>query len=481
MHIRFAHHLFDDYIFRRGVDYMEWGLVRKRPMTDPHVFNVVVDGTRPYNINIAVDDAGHLLSHTCDCGVHHCKHMAASFIMLSQRQNKDYEIQTVLNLDSNINASIQDPALLHTVVIEQLAIALAAATQNENVDLLFEAYEYYNEQMHWLLDHHCYLPALVVLEFMMDEIVSYWTASNNDLEQMNFFKKQTMWIKAIASSYQIDPRRLISDVLLWTQLYPEIKDEVKGLWLQALCVFASDDLLQEEILHVIGSISEGIEHPQILAEIEFAYKLHASERDIETYALGHLDSDLIRNYLIDLYLKRREPLKVIPLCREKIRKSPKHEDVGWVGLMLEAYQQLDDDLGFRSTLKWLYYCGESNALDHLRSMTDRRVWRDVVDDMIREFHQGAFSDWVYRHLLTEEKRWEEMAVYVQRNPGFIAQLYPYLIDPYPHMVYDMLLEHIERLYRRESRLDLIMPWISVISEYFSETEGWQLIEKYKAK
>ena len=150
MHIRFAHHLFDDYIFRRGVDYMEWGLVRKRPMTDPHVFNVVVDGTRPYNINIAVDDAGHLLSHTCDCGVHHCKHMAASFIMLSQRQNKDYEIQTVLNLDSNINASIQDPALLHTVVIEQLAIALAAATQNENVDLLFEAYEYYNEQMHWL-------------------------------------------------------------------------------------------------------------------------------------------------------------------------------------------------------------------------------------------------------------------------------------------------------------------------------------------
>ncbi len=481
MHIRFAHHLFDDYIFRRGVDYMEWGLVRKRPMTDPHVFNVVVDGTRPYNINIAVDDAGHLLSHTCDCGVHHCKHMAASFIMLSQRQNKDYEIQTVLNLDSNINASIQDPAQLHTVVIEQLAIALAAATQNDNVDLLFEAYEYYNEQMHWLLDHHCYLPALVVLEFMMDEIVSYWTASNNDLEQMNFFKKQTMWIKAIASSYQIDPRRLISDVLLWTQLYPEIKDEVKGLWLQALCVFASDDLLQEEILHVIGSISEGIEHPQILAEIEFAYKLHASERDIETYALGHLDSDLIRNYLIDLYLKRREPLKVIPLCREKIRKSPKHEDVGWVGLMLEAYQQLDDDLGFRSTLKWLYYCGESNALDHLRSMTDRRVWRDVVDDMIREFHQGAFSDWVYRHLLTEEKRWEEMAVYVQRNPGFIAQLYPYLIDPYPHMVYDMLLEHIERLYRRESRLDLIMPWISVISEYFSETEGWQLIEKYKAK
>lgn len=481
MHIRFAHHLFDDYIFRRGVDYMEWGLVRKRPMSDPHVFNVVVDGTRPYNINIAVDDAGHLLSHTCDCGVHHCKHMAASFIMLSQRQNKDYEIQTVLNLDSNINASIQDPALLHTVVIEQLAIALAAATKNENVDLLFEAYEYYNEQMHWLLDHHCYLPALVVLEFMMDEIVSYWTASNNDLEQMNFFKKQTMWIKAIASSYQIDPRRLISDVLLWTQLYPEIKDEVKGLWLQALCVFASDDLLQEEILHVIGSISEGIEHPQILAEIEFAYKLHASESDIEVFALEHLDSDLIRNYVIGQYLKRREPLKVIPLCRQKIRKSPKHEDIGWVGLMLEAYQQLDDDMGFRSTLKWLYYCGESNALDHLRSMTDRRVWRDVVDDMIREFHQGAFSDWVYRHLLTEEKRWEEMAVYVQQHPGFIAQLYPYLIDPYPHMVYDMLLEHIERLYRRESRLDLIMPWISVISEYFSETEGWQLIEKYKAK
>jgi hypothetical protein len=33
MHIRFAHHLFDDYIFRRGVDYMEWGLVRKRPIT----------------------------------------------------------------------------------------------------------------------------------------------------------------------------------------------------------------------------------------------------------------------------------------------------------------------------------------------------------------------------------------------------------------------------------------------------------------
>jgi hypothetical protein len=349
------------------------------------------------------------------------------------------------------------------------------------VDVLFEAYEYYNEQMHWLLDHHCYQPALVVLEFMMDEIVSFWTASNNDLEQMNFFKKQTMWIKAIASSYQIDPRRLISDVLLWTQLYPEIKEEVKGLWLQALCVYASDDLLREDILHVIASISETIDHPQILAEIEFSYKLHTGESDIETYALDHLESDLIRNYLIDVYLKRRESAKVIQLCREKIRKSPKHEDVGWVGSMLEAYQQLDDDMGFRSTLKWLYYCGESNALDHLRSMTDRRLWRGVVDDMIREFHHGAFSDWVYRHLLTEEKRWEEMAIYVQQNPNFIAQLYPYLIDPYPHMVYDLLIEHIERLYRRESRVDMIMPWISVISEYFSETEGWQLIEKYKAK
>jgi hypothetical protein len=149
--------------------------------------------------------------------------------------------------------------------------------------------------------------------------------------------------------------------------------------------------------------------------------------------------------------------------------------------MLEAFKQLEDDMGFRSTLKWLYYCGESNALDHLRSITDRRLWRNVVDDMIREFHQGAFSDWVYRHLLTEEKRWEEMAVYVQRNPGFIAQLYPYLIDLYPNMVYDMLIEHIERLYRRESRMDTIMPWIAVISEYFSEAEGWHLIEKYKAK
>ena len=481
MHIRFAHHLFDDYLFRRGVDYMEWGLVRKRPTSDPHVFNIVVEGTRPYNINIAVDDVGHLLSHTCDCGVHHCKHMAASFIMLSQRQNKDYEIQTVLNLDSNINAHIQDPAQLHTVVVEQLEIALQAATQNDNVDVLFEAYEYYNEQMHWLLDHQCYQPALVVLEYMMDEIVSFWTASNNDLEKMNFFKKQTMWIKTIASSYQIDPRRLISDVLLWTQLYPEIKDEVKGLWSQALCVFASDDLLREEVLHVIGSITEGIEHPQILAEIEFAYKLHAGEIDIETYALDHLESDVIRKYLIDLYLKRRESFKVIQLCREKIRKSPKHEDVGWVGSMLEAYRQLDDDTGFRSTLKWLYYCGESNALDHLRSITDRRIWRDVVDDMIREFHQGAFSDWVYRHLLTEEKRWEQLSVYVGQNPDFIAQLYPYLIDPYPNMVFDLLVEYIERLYRRESRMDTIMPWISVISEYFSEAEGWQLIEKYKTK
>jgi hypothetical protein len=297
---------------------------------------------------------------------------------------------------------------------------------------------------------------------------------------MNFFRKQTMWIKAIASSYQIDPRRLISDVLLWTQLYPEIKDEVKSLWLQALCVFASDDLLREDILHVIASVSEGIEHPLLLAEIEFSYKLHANEKDLEDYAQGHLESDLIRKYLIDIYLKRHESLKVIHLCREKIRKSPKHEDVGWVGSMLEAYQQMDDDMGFRSTLKWLYYCGESNALEHLRNITDRRVWHDVVDDMIREFHQGAFSDWVYRHLLTEEKRWEEMAVYVQKNPNFIAQLHPYLIDPYPHFVYDLLIEHIERLYRSEKRVEIIMPWISVISQYFSEAEGWALIEKYKS-
>jgi hypothetical protein len=480
MHIRFAHHLFDDYIFRRGVDYMEWGLVRRRPLNDPHVFDMVVDGTRPYNIQIAVDDVGHVLSHTCDCGVHHCKHLAASFIVLSQRQSKDYEVGMNLKLDSNINANVQDPALLHTVVIEQLAKALEVASKNENIDLLFEAYEYYTEQMHWLIDHYCYQSALVVLEYMMDEIVSYWTASNNDLEQMNFFKKQTLWIKSIASSYQIDPRRLISDVLLWTQLYPEIKDEVKGMWLVALCVFASDDLIRDDILHVIASVSEGIDHPKLLAEIEFSYKLHADEEGIETYALAHLDSDLIRNYLIDIYLKKHESQKVIQLCREKIRKSPKHEDVVWVGPMLEAYRQLDDDMGFRATLKWMYYCGEHYALEHLRSITDRRIWREVVDDMIREFHQGAYSDWVYRHLLTEEKRWEQMAVYVSKNPYFIAQLYPYLMDPYPHMVYDLLIEHIDRLYRREKRIEIIMPWISVISEYFSEAEGWQLIEKYKS-
>ncbi len=479
MHIRFAHHLFDDYIFRRGVDYMEWGLVRKRPISDPHVFDMVVDGTRPYHIQIAVDDAGHLLSHTCDCGVRHCKHQAASFIMLSQRQSKDYEVGSHLHLDSNINATIQDPDQLHTVVIEQLTLALQAAAQNENVDILFEAYEYYNEQMHWLLDHHCYQPALIVLEFMMDEIVSYWTASNNDLEKMNFFKKQTMWIKAIAASYQIDPRRLISDVLLWTQLYPEISHEVKGLWLQALCVFASDDLLKEDLLHVIDSISEGIDHPLILAEIEFAYKLAAQESDLLEYAKAHKDSDLIRSHLIEIYLQQNRSKEVVELCRQKIRQSPKHEDVGWVGSMLEAYRQLEDDTGFRATLKWLYYCGEGNALEHLRSMTDRRLWRQEVDDMIREFHQGAFSDWVYRHLLTEEKRWEELAVYVGENPHFIAQLHPYLIDPYPHMVYELLIEHIERLYRREQRIEIIAPWISVISEYFSEAEGWALIEKYK--
>ena len=43
----------------------------------------------------------------------------------------------------------------------------------------------------------------------------------------------------------------------------------------------------------------------------------------------------------------------------------------------------------------------------------------------------------------------------------------------------LLIKHIERLYRREQRMEIIAPWISVISEYFSEAEGWALIEKYK--
>lgn len=480
MHIRHAHHLFNDRTFHRGVDYVEWGMVRIKPQMTPHVFDVIVKGTRLYKINIAVDDAGHLLSYQCDCHGHHCKHLAASFIMLAARNYKQYQTSQQLNLVSVQNTHYQDTSTIHEDVILQLSKALSVAKKSENTDALFEGYEYYMETMEWLLQNHFVESALSVFEYMMDDYVSYWSAISVDVEEMNLFAKQTPWIKRIFQSYKVDPRRLLMDMLLYFQLYPEVDDQVLTDWLLILGDLAVEGDFEEDIDLVLKEAKLHIKDVKCLSEIYFVLEMtEALEEEKVFYALEHLESDVCANYAIQYYEFSGQYDEIIRICRQKMKPRPKHEDIPWVLSMLRAYEQKEDNFGMVSTLKWLYYCGDLNAIEHLKRRTDRRQWRDVVNDLINEYHQGAYSDWVYRDLLIKERKHELLLQYTNENPNLISQLHQYLVDDYPDWVYALLLKWIAQIYKQDPTFEAVKPWIRLVSEYFGEDEGWSLVNEYR--
>jgi len=482
MHIRHAHHLFNDYVFQRGIEYVEWGMVRHRPQITPHVFDLVVEGTRAYGLNLAVDDVGHILSYKCDCLTEHCKHLAASIVYLSQRQLTQYQTTPKMVWKENLAEDILDVSLISTAIIEQLNNALEIARVDDSMDTLFEAYEYYMDQMHWLFEHDLSQQAVIVLEYVMDDMVSYWTSKNNDCVRMSFFDKQTGWIKKIIQSDHVDPLRSLSNILIWYQLYSEIPPRVIADWLVLAANLASDEHLYLDVVELIETILNEAPLNDVYADVRFALALaRKDEQRVADLVSKYPQSILMRRYLIDKAIEQENWHEVIRLSREKIQSRPKYEDLIWVYDMLKAYENLQDRNGVLLTLRWLYYCGEPMALDHLKSLVDRRLWRLTVEEMITEYQHKAYSDWMYRDLLIKEQNWEFLLQYVKENPKLISQLHPYLVNLYPDFVYEYLKDWITMIYKRDQNLESLKPWIAIMTDYFGEEEGWKLIEFYQNK
>lgn len=480
MHISVAHHLFTDTRFKRGVDYVNWGLVMNIPNQHPHVFDLLVVGTKDYHTTITVDDVGHVLSAACDCGGgRYCKHLAASFIFLSRQPKQSYQMKKQLDVDLDLEKLIYQKQSLSKAIIDVCQKALNLSKQQEQLDVLFEAYEFYSEQIAWLLDHDQAESATEVLEWMMDEFVSYWTASSNDCVEMNFFDKQTEWIKGIIQSGQVDPRRIINDVMIWLQLYVEIKDETVNDWLLALIDCIDDGDLVDDVVAVLHQAKEKIKQPSKIVEAEYFLERAKNPNAPIVIDENKTIYPKIAQVYIDELIKQGQYQQAVNYVLSQIQKKPKYEDIVWVVQWVFLMEKLDDFEGLKQALRWLFYCGQEQALEQLQSHCDRRKWHQEVDYMLLQYQQKAYSDWTYRQLLVAEKRWELLKEHVKTNPWFITQLHKHLISPYPDFVYEQLKQWIMQRHAQSDDNHALKPWIMLFTSYFGEAEGWDLLAQLR--
>jgi hemoglobin-like flavoprotein/flagellin-specific chaperone FliS len=479
MHIRVAHHLFSDTRFKRGFDYVNWGLVLNKPQHYPHVYEFLVKGTKEYHTSITVDDVGHLLSATCDCkGGRYCKHLAASIILLSQQKQQLYQMHPYLRIPEDFNDQVYDINKQFQMIIDTCKLALDHAKTQESTDVLFEAYEFYMEQMEWLIDHELNDHAIELLEWMMDEFVSYWTSANSDCIEMNFFYKQTQWIEALIDCKRIDPRRIMNDVMIWLQLYPEISDSVINEWLYLLSGYGYDDMFDEDLELLFEQAKQSVKDEKKLTEAHYFYANNKQKP-------FKLEDDEISYYpkivraLVNQVMEVENYEVALEYILSQVQPRPKYEDIPWVSLWVFIKEKQEDKQGLKQALRWLFYCGEVNGYHQLKSMVDRRLWKSEVDIMLDEYQQGIYSDWTYRQLLVLEHDWERLKQHVQKHPWFISQLNKHLIDVDPDFVYTYLKQWIHLRYEEFHDWQSLQQWIVLFSSYFSEEQGWLLVNELK--
>ena len=479
MHIKVAHHLFSDTTFRRGYDYVNWGLVLNKPQQHAHVYEFSVVGTKRYQTSITVDDVGHLLSATCDChGKRYCKHLAASFILLSQSKKDEYQTQPYLKIPDDFNEYVFDLKKHEKQIIEVCNLALEHAKSDEDSDVLFEAYEFYMDQMQWLSEHHYFDSVLVILEWMMDEFVSYWTSTNNDCYEMDFFDKQTQWLEKLVRDKNTDSKRVIEDVTLWLELYPEIRDSVINKWLILLSEYAKNSERIPLLEGLFERAKECVDDDQHLIEAHYFF----SKESMVYFPFEAIDvtkySKIVR-HMVDVAIEKQEYTSALELIFTQVQKQPKYEDIPWVSLWVMICEINDDNESLKSALRWLFYCGETSGYHQLKESVDRRKWKDEVDIMLTQYNEGVFSDWTYRQLLVLERRWDLLKKHVKKHPWFISQLNKHLIDIDPDFVYDTLRQWIISRYKEFKDEQTIKPWIVLFSSYFSEEEGYKLLLELK--
>lgn len=479
MHIKVAHHLFADTTFRRGHDYYNWGLVLTKPQKYPHVYENVVVGTKHYHTNITVDDAGHLLSAHCDCqGKRYCKHLAASFIVLAQHKKDEYQIQPYLHIPDDFNEYVVNVFDHVKEVIEVCNLALSHAQEREDSDILFEAYEFYMDQMDYYLNNDYDEAAFELITWMMDDFVSYWTSANNDCIEMDFFYKQTAWLNELVHNKVVDPQSLLEEIELWIELYPEISPIVMNEWLVIVSEYAKNSQCHGALDSLFKVVKERIGDDKLMIEAYYFLAKHSNKFfpydtiDINRYP--RIAYDLVEKaMLIGDY---QSALSLIP---PQIQSKPKYEDIPWTSLWVMISETLEDETSLKEALRWLFYCGEVNGYHQLKAMVDRRLWKDEIKIMLDEYEVGRFSDWTYRQLLVLEQCWDLLIEHVKEHPWFISQLNRHLIDVDPDFVYEKLRQWIKERYLEFKDEAGLRPWIVLFSSYFGESEGYALLEEIK--
>ncbi len=479
MHIKVAHHLFSDTTFRRGYDYVNWGLVLNKPQTHAHVYDFMVVGTKRYQTSITVDDGGHLLSALCDCkGKRYCKHLAASFIVLSQHKKDMYQTQPYLKIPEDFSEYVFNLDKQYHEIIDILTLALEHAQTNEDTDVLFEAYEFYMEQMDWLFNHHHDMHAIDLFEWMLDEFVSYWTSANNDCIDMDFFHKQTNWIEQLVHNKKVDPLRIINDVSLWMELYQEIDDAVINEWLMILSEYAKDEEFISDLHDLFEVAKANLEDEKRLIEAHYFYSMHS----MNYFPFESIDVNeypKIVRHLVNKAIENEDFFTANELIMKQIQTKPKYEDIYWVSLWVMISEQNDDEQQVKEALRWLFYCGEINAYHQLKASVDRRCWNDEVEIMFDQYQQGVFSDWTYRQLLVLERRFDLLKEHVRKHPWFISQLNRHLIDVDPDFVFATLRQWIISRFKEFKDEKGLQPWIVLFSSYFGEDEGYELLKQIK--
>lgn len=485
----------DPVIVERGLDYYLAGFVEEINEKRHRHYEMIVEGSSDYSVDVTLDDKGAISEASCDCLYDwgdYCKHQAAAFYALRDQLESGGQKKEMQK-----RAKTKKPDLYEELSSlskeELLSIIIGIADEHEEIKkmLLFQhapeetllrearklvigsirRAEGRNGFIEWDKADQATEGAEAVLEQARDELkkgnnersVSLCLAVLPEIVDMlqycddsdggpGFVIDQCLdLLKEAVSSAESEEQSV--KISIFNQIMKELKNARYEGWsdwrnsmLGTLIPLCGLEILrrqwEEEADHLIVEPEEDSWGSRYRNEKLLYLKLELLEQFDEKkvayqFLYDHIVLGSFRERAIQYAMIRNQWTEVLRLCEEGEKASRKVSPGlvdKWMHYRLQAYEKLGDVDHKKKLMLLFLYQGDYDYYEKLRNLYHPEEWGKVFREIIAHFEQDARPKNAYVKILIQEEMYEKLLNYCNNYPPEIESLHPYLKKVYPDEV-----------------------------------------------
>ena len=442
--------MFSPRILDRGYAYFIDGTVHDIGKSE-FGYTAVVEGSRPYHVEVELDDDGTLVDADCDCPYamdgNWCKHEAALMYALEDGLDEYEEHQSVdtgLECDGLVGNLADDVSLdsvLSSMSREELeSLVLELASRNSDIRGLI--WERYADRLSssFILEIRNHIDATIDsirrtgADEWYDEEDYYSSSELHELEELLESRVRTI---VLCKGYPLQAFRLCLHIL--TRL-PEPRDSEYGGYEFEKVIGTACSVMKEDVAMVLLSTMKDVFVATAIVEKDRDSAEFLSEKDMKLYLLSYQ------------VLGWREEMMDFILCH-----------LASYSAVECGYRFLKEHSGSEEVISFLLKTRTANDCYEQTAMSSSKIQKDVSEWLLDIYHscdrQAEYADELEYNILhisqndigrvlefkslVDESRWK--SVYERlRHSGSISshasELYAHLQD------WEALMEYVERPY-----------------------------------